>query len=427
MYVILVIITIFNAMIFLDQTVLPVALSTIQQQFHCSSIALNWMLDGYFLSLAAFMLAGGRLADIFGLKRIFALGMVVFTVASLFCGLSNDSTTLIISRIVQGIGGSLMIPPSMPILLSAFPEHKKVSALGWVVALSSVFMILGPIIGGFFCQYFNWRYIFWINLPISLIGLILTYFFIPKSPANKQHFDILGFAIKGVNSLGAIFMLCLGLMFFYLLYLKDRKAHDPFIKFSLFKNRVFSSLGLNIFATAFVLTITVFLPMYMQKVFAFLPFQTGYYTMLSSIPIMFASPIAGKISDIYGVKKVTIPSQVTLLFSYLLIALLLPLNNFWLIFPWLFVLSIGLPSIFTCSFAVGINAIDPKNRGQASGLLGTIRSLGVNFGVAIVSSSMLGLEKLFSYTVAFAFVNYLYVLIIAISIWGMFFIFRDKK
>lgn len=429
MYIVLIILVIFNVMIFLNQMVLPIALPTIQQELHLSEIILNWSLDGYFLSLATFLLIGGKIADSYGHRKVFSLGVTIFAVASFFCGLSNNGYTLIASRIIQGIGGALMIPPSMPILLNAFPERKKITAAGLVMGISSIFMVLAPYIGGIFCQYLNWRYVFWINLPISFVGLLLTYFFVPKSVASKQNFNFLSvsYYIVGIVLITTALMqemhylrfmtyLCLGLTCFILLYFKDKNCQNTFIQFSLFKQRAFSYLGLNIFVTSFVFTITVFLPIYMQRVFSFSPSQTGYYIMLCSIPMIFAAPLAGKMYDLYGAKKTIFPLQLILFFSYLTIAFLIPLKSFWLIFPFLFLLATSITSIFTCSFAAGVNCIEPKNRGQAAGLLGTIQSFGINLGVAIIGSSTIKIEKLFSYNSAFSFSNFIYAFLVLILI-----------
>lgn len=409
MYIILFIVVLLNAVVLLDQTVLPVTLPTIQKEFLSSDIALHWIVDGYFLSLAAFMLAAGKIADIFGHRRIFIIGMFLFALSSFFCGLAQSSEFLIIIRIVQGIGGALMIPPALPILLLAFPENKKGFVVGLVVTFSSIFMILGPFVGGFFSQFLGWRYIFWINLPICFVGILLSLVFIPKSTVIKRHFEFLGFSSYtlgvvfltiafiqmqswGWTSFAVILLLILGVTFLSLLYFVDKKASSPFIDFSLFKNKIFNQSALNIFSTAFALIITVFLPIYLQRNFSFSPSKTGYYMMLSSIPIIL-SPIAGKMMDRFGLRKVIIPIQIGLMSCFVCIALLVPVNSFWLIFPFLFILTAGVTSIFTCSFAAGIGSVELNNRGEASGLLGTIRSLGINFGVAIIGSLIGDVQK----------------------------------
>jgi MFS family permease len=302
-----------------------------------------------------------------------------------------------------------MIPPALPILLAAFPDNKKGFAVGLVVTLASAFMILGPMVGGFFSEYLGWRYIFWINLPISFIALLLTLLFVPKSPPTKRHFELLGFSCYtlgiifltialiqiqswGWNSFSTFVLIFLGVVFLLLLYFTDKKSRGPFIDFSLFKNKVFNESALNIFSTAFTLMITIFLSIYMQRIFSFSPAKTGYYLMLSSIPVA-VSPIAGKMLDYWGLRKTIIPIQLVLIFSFLSIAFFVFWNNFWLFFPFLFLLSAGMTSIFTCSFAAGLGSVELKNRGEASGLLGTIRALGVNFGVAIVGSLIVDSQK----------------------------------
>jgi EmrB/QacA subfamily drug resistance transporter len=403
MYVILSAIVIGIAMVFIDSSVLPIALPSIQQDLHASSAQMRWTIDGYFLTVAVFMLAGGKLVDLFGQRFMFAIGVSVFGIASLLCGLSPNPTCLILSRFIQGIGGSLLLPPCIPILLAAFPEDKKGFAIGLQTAFSSFFLIVGPLVGGFLTEYFTWRSVFFINIPLAVLALFLTFLFVPKSCKTKRQFDWLGFAsysigiicltvaIIQVQSWGwmafsTFIFIALGVVFLFFLYLSDKHAKEPFVNFTLFHHRTFKEAGLSIFTSAFQLMITVFLPIYFQKILLFSPAEAGFYMAISSLPMMIGAPLAGKLLDRYGYKVPILIGQSLTIFSFLWMMIFLPLNQFALILPALFLLSMGFTSIMAPSFSAGVSCIPPENRGIASGMLGTIRSLGSNFGVAAMGT-----------------------------------------
>ncbi len=180
-------------MAFLDTAILPVALPTIQQMLHSSTVQLQWMVNSYLLAGAIFVATGGKLGDIFGHRRIFCAGISLFGLSSALCGLSQTNWELITFRFFQGIGSALMIPTSLALLCETFSEKRRGKALGIVTSAGSVALGLGPVIGGFFTQYLSWHYIFYINVPIAIISLISALYFISKSPKLKVSIDYLGF------------------------------------------------------------------------------------------------------------------------------------------------------------------------------------------------------------------------------------------
>ncbi len=169
------------------------ALPTIQKLLHSSSVQLQWMVNSYLLALAIFVAICGKLGDLFGHRKIFSLGMLIFGLFSAFCGLSQTGWQLVMNRFFQGIGSAMMIPTSLALLCECFSERQRGKAMGFLTAGGSIFISLAPVIGGFLTQYLSWHYIFFINVPISAIGLWLTFKFISKSATFKEKIDYAGF------------------------------------------------------------------------------------------------------------------------------------------------------------------------------------------------------------------------------------------
>ena len=162
------------SMIFVDITVLPVVLPTLQRELLISDLELQWILNSYTLVLAVLVLAGGRIGDMWGLKKSFCFGTVTFALGSALCGLSHSGWWMIFSRTLQGVGGAFLLPATQGIIMFHFPPHQRGKAVGLFVSIGSIFLALGPLIGGALTTWASWRFVFWINLPIAAAGLLLT-------------------------------------------------------------------------------------------------------------------------------------------------------------------------------------------------------------------------------------------------------------
>lgn len=400
---ILTIIILLSGLVFLDQTILPVALPTIQYQFSSSEVQLQWMVNSYLLTLAILALAGGRIADIYGYKRVLLFGIIIFIFGSLICGYCFNSISLIFGRVILGIGGAFLLPSSLPILFSVFPKEKHGMAMGLQVSIGSLFMVLGPFISGIFTQYLSWRYGFLINIPICLIALILTVIFVPNFEKNNDKIDYLGFLFYSIAifSLAYAFMqaskygwlsykiftlIFIGIIFLFSLYYTEKRSERSFIDFSIFKNREFVVSVINIFCAGFALMITVYWSIYMQKIMGFSAFDAGSYNMIGSVPILFMASISGHLYDRFGFRVPTTIGQIILLLSFIWIVLLLPYNNIYLFIVGFLLMTSGFTMVLSSSFAKGITTVLPSKKGIANGVLTTVRSLGPVFGVAILGS-----------------------------------------
>ncbi len=395
-------------MTYIDVSVLPVALPTMQRQLNLTQEGLQWIINGYTLALTVFVLAGGKIADIFGHKKIFCLALGVFSLASLLCALSQSEAFLVSSRILQGIGGAILLPTSSSILLSAFPPEQRGKALGLYVSFGSIFLALGPFIGGSLTEYMSWHMIFLINIPIAIIGLILTLLFVRPTERKKEPFDIAGFStlalgftciiigvmqanLWGWDSWRILFLLSAGLVLLTFLFLKEKTAAAALIKLSLFKNKTFLSTNICMALNQFQLVITIFWAIYFQDGLGYSPALAGSIAFLANAPVLFSAPIAGLLVDRYG-PKLPVTIGFTLIFFSLFWFICFPLPSFTLLLPVLIPFGFGVPLVFTPCFASAINQVADNERGYASGLITTLRQFSSTLGMAVFGSVFVRLQ-----------------------------------
>src|SRR5436190_4378353 len=196
-------------MIMLDNTIVNVALPTIERSLHLQVSELEWIVTGYALTFGALLLTGGKLADLFGRRLVFVVGLVIFTASSLACGLAGSATILIAARVVQGIGAALMNPSTLSIITVTFPPRQRGTAIGIWAGVSALALAIGPLTGGLISEHLNWSWIFFINVPIGVIGVLGAFAFIDES-RDETHvrLDIPGLATSAVG----LFSLTYGLI-----------------------------------------------------------------------------------------------------------------------------------------------------------------------------------------------------------------------
>ncbi len=388
------------SMIFIDITVLPVALPTLQREFNISELQLQWTVNAYTLVLAVLVLAGGRIGDMWGLKKAFCFGISFFAFASALCGLSFSSWWLIFSRSLQGIGGAFLIPSTQGIIISQFPPHQRGKAVGIFVSIGSIFLSLGPLVGGTLTTYLSWRYVFWINLPIAAIGLTMSLITAPPMQGKKEPFDYRGFFIMaagicslvvalmqaqawGWTSFYTLFLLIAGLFLLYYLFKRKHKPHASIIDFDMIRTRTFISSSTCIFSTAFLLMVTVFWAIYFQNILGFSASTAGIYSFIANAPILAAAPFAGFLVDRYGPRLPVVMGFSLVVFAFAWFLTFYRQENIFLLLPALIPFGIGTPLIFTPSFVAMMNEIPPDKRGVASGINATLRQFSATVGLAV--------------------------------------------
>ena len=286
----------------LDSTVISTALPTIARDFGTSPIHLKLALTTYLLTIAVFLPASGWLADRFGARLIFRLAIIIFTCGSILCGFSNSIGAIVFARVIQGIGGAMMVPVGRLVILRTVPKHEIVGALAWLTVPALIGPVIGPPVGGFIITYVDWPWIFWINIPVGILGLILATLYIPDVRGEERvDFDRLGFVLSGVGlalfvtgttTLG-LGLLPLPLVLAFLVggaallagyVIHGQRIPNPILDLTLLRIQTFrhSIAGAMLFRIGMGAT-PFLLPLLLQIGFGMTPFQSGLITFAAAI------------------------------------------------------------------------------------------------------------------------------------------------
>ncbi|MCH9621449.1 MAG: Multidrug resistance protein Stp [Chlamydiia bacterium] len=400
------------SMIFLDSTILPVTLPTIQKELGISQTGLQWIVNVYFLAEASFVIFGGKLGDIFGIRRMFIIGMLIFGVASVFGGFATNLAWLIISRTIQGLAAALIAPMVTSIIIAKFPSNQRGKAVGMTVATGGLFLALGPFIGGLFTEYATWRWVFFINIFISLIGVVLTMRYVPKYPSRRVKIDFVSLflfvgalflitlgAMEGeslgwtslLNSSFFIVGFCFALLFYF--HYRNYKTKEPFFDFSLFRNSNFLIGNLHAFIVQFLLMNTVFWTIFLQNAMELSPTTAGFWVFLSTAPTIIAAPLAGYLLDKYGVKLPTTIGFVGHSITYFCLIIFSIYGYFPLMIVGFVVYGFSVSQILTPTASFVISSAPKEKRGLVAGVYSTMRFTGATMGLAILGSIHSGTMK----------------------------------
>jgi EmrB/QacA subfamily drug resistance transporter len=393
-------------MMMLDNTVVNVALPRMRESLGLSLSELEWVVTGYALTFAAFMLTGGKLADLLGRRLIFMAGLVVFTGASLACGLAPNGGFLIGARVVQGLGGALMNPATLSIVTATFPPKQRGTAIGIWAGVSAMALAIGPLVGGLLTEHVNWNWIFFINVPIGVVGLVAIPFLIDESrdTSHEQKPDVPGLVVSAAGLfaltyafieannygwgsgriVGAFAAAAVLLAGFVLL---ERHQRLPMLDLSLFRNRTFSGantamlfVGLAMFGTFF------YVSLYMQNVLRYSPVQAGAAFLPMTFLIIALAPRAGKLSDQIG-SRLLVGGGMFLLAVMLFYYSTLGANaSFWALLPGLIVGGVGMGVTMTPVTAAAMSAVPVTKAGVGSAVLNSMRQVGGSLGIAIMGA-----------------------------------------
>ncbi|MSP13511.1 MAG: DHA2 family efflux MFS transporter permease subunit [Chloroflexi bacterium] len=390
----------------IDASIVNIALPVLSDYFHTPLNTLAWVVIAYLLVITALLLVMGRLSDIRGRRNIYLLGFALFTAASALCGLANDETALVAARILQGVGAAMIFANGAAILINAFPPSERGRALGLNGTIVAIGLTIGPTVGGLLLDNLGWRSIFYINVPIGIITILLAYFTLPKETPPERHapFDFMGGIVlaigllcvmAGLNLGGMVgfgnilplFLLVGGVLLFLLFLWTELHTPDPLIELSLFRNRLFSAANIaNFFSFMGLATNTLMMPFFLETVLQQRPSQAGL--ILTSVPLalMFVAPLSGWLSD--RTRSVVVGSLGLLLSA---IGLFL-LGNMGATTSTIGVVLrlalVGLGNgIFQSPNNSAIMGSVPRQRlGIAAGMLATMRNLGQSTGIALTSA-----------------------------------------
>jgi EmrB/QacA subfamily drug resistance transporter len=304
----------------LDSTVVALALPSIRVDVGATSAGLQWVMNGYLLAITVFVVTAGRLGDMFGRKRLFLAGTVLFALGSALAGAAGDELTLIGGRVLQGLGAAPMLPLSLAIVCDVFPKGEQPRALGIWAGVSAVALAVGPLVGGALVEV-DWRAIFWINLPVAAIAIAVTAIAAAEStdPGSGRRIDLLGFLALSIGLTAAVLALVqarawgeglvlalavVGLALLYGFWLIEHRVREPIVDFALFRNGPYFGAS----AAAFALVgaywcVMFFQSQYLQDVAGHSAVLSGLLILPVTIPMVFISPHSGRLIKRFGTRR----------------------------------------------------------------------------------------------------------------------------
>jgi len=393
-------------MIMLDNTVVNVALPSIATSFNVSLSELEWVVVGYALSFATFMLTGGKLADRYGRRKLFIVGLVIFTGASLACGLAPTVGFLIAARVVQGVGGAIMNPATLSIITATFPPRQRGMAIGIWAGVSAMALAIGPLVGGILTEYVDWSWIFFINVPVGIVGIAVTRWAVDESrdTSHEQRLDLPGLLTSGIglfaltyalieaNNYGWTSSRILALLAFAVIMLGlfvvlEHRQRLPMLDLSLFRNMTYTGANVAmLLVTLAMFGIFFYNSIFIQRIMGYSPVQTGAIFLPMTVLIILVAPQAGKLTDRIGARWLigTGLSFVTL--SLILFAQLEPDSTFWDILPGLLTGGFGMALTMTPTTAAAMGSVPVDKAGVGSAVLNAFRQVGGSLGIAIMGA-----------------------------------------
>ena len=394
----------------LDVSIVNIALTQIAKAYATDISGLQWVIDAYTLAFAVLMLSAGSLTDMLGARRVFQLGMCCFGIASLGCGMAPTLVWQIIFRVVQGVGAAAMIPSSLALLNHRFAHvpHERASAVGWWTAAGSAAMAAGPTIGGLLIQLASWRYIFFVNVPICVIGFLLSRRLTESEPTGSGKFDLLGQSIwmLSVTALiGAIIewpklgfhdpviwgtLLCALLLFAAFLRIEQRAA-SPMLPLSLFKTATFNVLlGLGAVLNGCYYGSVFILSLYLQQVLHYSSLTAGLAFLPLTVGFVISNIFSGRIINRYGIRLPILIGLVGFGLGFAGLFIAGPATPYWKLFAPFLIISMGMGLAVPPMINGVLASIDKQLSGTASAILTTSRQTAGAIGVAVFGALAVG-------------------------------------
>jgi EmrB/QacA subfamily drug resistance transporter len=398
-------------MIMLDTTIVNVAIPSMSTGLNTTLDQILWVINAYILVYAVLLITAGRLGDLYGQRNLFAIGLFIFTVASALCGLSQNPTELIAARVLQGVGGALLTPQTLAILTSIFPPERRGAAFGVWGGVAGLATLAGPTLGGAIITYIDWRWIFYVNVPIGILALIATFLIIPDLRPGRQHgWDVVGILLASTGLFAIVFGLIegqkyswgqiesswvtipevllggVGLMVVFLLW--ERFQTEPLVPLSLFANRNFAVANWIAAAISFGM-LSMFLPftIYLQSARGFSALVAGLTMAPMSLTSMLTAPFAGRFADRVGGKYILMTGILLFTIGMAGIAFVAGPDSTWVNFLVPAVIAgLGIGMTFAPMTTVAMRDISPRVAGSASAVLNTIRQLGAAIGSAVIGA-----------------------------------------
>lgn len=398
-------------MIMLDTTIVNVAIPAMSAGLNTTLDQILWVLNAYILVYAVLLITAGRLGDLYGQRNLFAIGLAIFTLASALCGFAQNANELIAARVFQGVGGALLTPQTLAILTSLFPPERRGAAFGIWAGVAGLATLAGPTVGGAIVTYIDWRWIFYVNVPIGIAALVATFLIIPDLRPGRRHgWDLVGVILATAGLFGLVFGLIegerfkwgeihsyvvtipevigAGVVLLVLFVIWERYQAEPLVPLSLFEERNFAVANWIAASIAFGM-MSLFLPfvIYLQSVRDFSALTAGLTLAPMSLTSMFVAPFAGRLADRIGGKYILMAGIVLFAIGFATITFVAGPDSTWINFlaPAI-IAGAGMGMTFAPMTTVAMRNISPRMAGAASGVLNTTRQVGAAIGSAVVGA-----------------------------------------
>ena len=390
----------------MDATIVNVAIPSIRADLHASGPQMQWVVDIYTLVLASLLMLSGATGDRFGRRRVFQIGLTIFAAGSLLCSVAPDIHTLIAARLIQGIGGSMLNPVALSIISQIFVGRvERARALGFWGAVVGISMALGPIVGGFLIAAISWRAVFWINLPICAVAVVLTAIYVPESKsATMRDIDPIGQLLAVLSLFGLVYVLIEGPALgwthpriavtaviaaaaFGAFLRYESRRHDPFIDLRFFRSIPFASATVTavcVFAAwgAFLFMMSL----YLQGQRGYSAAHTGLIYLPIAIGALFLSPLSGRMVGRFGARPSLLVSGLLIAGASAMLAFLTPTTPVWTLLVIFTVYGIGFGMVNAPITNAAVSGMPRDRAGAASAVTSTSRQVGVSIGVALCGS-----------------------------------------
>jgi EmrB/QacA subfamily drug resistance transporter len=392
-------------MLLLDITVVNVALPSIQTSLHSSFSDLQWVVDAYSLTLAAFLLTAGVVGDMFGRREVFAVGLGVFSLASAVCGFATNSLMLNLSRAAQGVGGAIMFATSLALVAQAFQGRERGTAFGIYGAVIGGAVAVGPLVGGAITSGIGWRWIFFLNVPIGAVAILLTLSKVDRSrDPHTRRIDWIGFisfslalfmlvyALVRGNDAGwgspEILALLIGAGLLLAIFLvAEWRGSDPMLDLSLFRRPAMVGISVATFAiAASIFAMFLYLTLYFQDDLGYKPFDAGLRFLPISVVSFFAAPLAGRLLAKIPARYLMGSGLLLVSIGCLFMARTHPDSGWAVLLPGLLIAGVGVGTANPVIASASVGVVPPQRSGMASGSSNTFRQVGIATGIAALGA-----------------------------------------
>jgi EmrB/QacA subfamily drug resistance transporter len=398
------------SMTFIDQTIVAIAIPTIQDDLSLSATGVQWVINGYLLSLSALFAFGGRLADIAGHRRMVVLGTVIFATASALCGATPttaiDETWLIVFRVIQGAGAAIMFPAALAIVLNAFPVRERGRAMAIFFAIAGGLTSVGPLAGGYLVEW-NWRAIFWVNIPVAIIALILIWKSKPADEKNPAPIDNTGTAlitlgmglsvlalqqssVWGWDDVKTWACLAVGLAILVAFVRYELRVENPLLRLTVFKDRAFAVDNIILFLLMIpFVPLFFFASMYAQISLGESASETGLYLLIFFAGFAVASQRGGQLLDKVGARSAVVPGCAIAAVGFYLWGnslTELSVSDQWY---WIVLAGVGVGLVLSPANTDALNRVSRDRYGEATGITQTVRNFGSSLGLAVLGSILI--------------------------------------